>query len=145
MPDLQLLVDLVLAVLAAFVGGTLAHRFGQPVILGYLLAGVAIGPFTPGPTANTHSVQVLAELGVALPSFPGGGQGLVTGLAPGAAGSAGVLLGAYFVCTRLVPIALGRVAITRTRELFLPGVVALALGTALVSQLARVSRAFAAF
>ena len=42
MPDLQLLVDLVLAVLAAFVGGTLAHRLGQPVILGYLLAGVAI-------------------------------------------------------------------------------------------------------
>src|SRR3954454_21606588 len=69
MPDLQLLVDLVLAVLAAFVGGTLAHRFGQPVILGYLLAGVAIGPFTPGPTASTHSVQVLAEIGVAFLMF----------------------------------------------------------------------------
>jgi Sodium/hydrogen exchanger family len=35
------------------------------VILGYLLAGVAIGPCTPGPTASSHSVEVLAEIGVA--------------------------------------------------------------------------------
>jgi sodium/hydrogen exchanger family protein len=37
----------------------------RPLILGYLLAGVAIGPFTPGPTASSHSVEVLAEIGVA--------------------------------------------------------------------------------
>src|SRR5918911_1037641 len=44
MQNPELLGDLVIALLAAFVGGTLAHRLGQPVILGYLLAGMAIGP-----------------------------------------------------------------------------------------------------
>src|SRR5437870_10859494 len=74
MGDLQLLLDLVLAVLAAFAGGVVAQRLGQPVILGYLLAGVAIGPFTPGPTANPHSVQVLAEIGVAFLMFALGAE-----------------------------------------------------------------------
>src|ERR687886_229177 len=70
----HLILDLVLAVVAAFVGGTLASRLGQPAILGYLLAGVAIGPFTPGPTADVHSVQVLAEIGVAFLMFALGAE-----------------------------------------------------------------------
>jgi CPA2 family monovalent cation:H+ antiporter-2 len=74
MQDHRLVVDLALAVVAAFVGGTLAHRIGQPVILGYLLAGVAIGPFTPGPTASPEAVQVLAEIGVALLMFALGAE-----------------------------------------------------------------------
>src|SRR4051812_7947872 len=74
MGELQLIVDLVLAVVTAFVGGALAQRLGQPVILGYLLAGVAIGPFTPGPTADVHSVQVLAEIGVAFLMFALGAE-----------------------------------------------------------------------
>src|SRR3954451_3694556 len=74
MDHLQLGVDLVLAVLAAFVGGVVAQRLGQPVILGYLLAGVAIGPFTPGPSADVHSVQVLAEIGVAFLMFALGAE-----------------------------------------------------------------------
>jgi CPA2 family monovalent cation:H+ antiporter-2 len=244
--DLQLVVDLVLAVVAAFVGGAVAHRLGQPVILGYLLAGVAIGPFTPGPTANPHSVQVLAEIGVAflmfalgaevslaelrrigrvatlggglqivctmglgplvapllglsflqgvflgalfalsstvvalkvllergeigalhgrvamgiliaqdlavvpmvvvLPSIVSGSEGLLADLAFAALKAGGVLLGAYVIGIRLVPFALGRVAITRTRELFLLGVVALALGTAVLTQFAGLSLAFGAF
>src|ERR1041385_3896491 len=74
MDDLQIVVDLALAIVVAFVGGNLAHRVGQPVILGYLLAGVAIGPFTPGPTASPHSVQVLAEIGVAFLMFALGAE-----------------------------------------------------------------------
>src|SRR5919206_3480889 len=74
MADLQLLTDLVLAVLAAFVGGVAAQRLGQPVILGYLLAGVLIGPFTPGPRADVHSIQVLAEIGVAFLMFALGAE-----------------------------------------------------------------------
>src|ERR1700716_1794277 len=75
MGELQLVADLVLAVLAAFVGGVIAQRLGQPVILGYLLAGVIIGPFTPGPTADVHSVQLLAEIGVAFLMFALGAEG----------------------------------------------------------------------
>jgi monovalent cation:H+ antiporter-2, CPA2 family len=244
--DVQLVLDLVLAVGVAFVGGTLAHRFGQPVILGYLLAGLLIGPFTPGPTVNPHSVQVLAEIGVAflmfalgaevsfaelrrigrvatiggalqivctmgigpllapalgltfgqgvffgalvslsstvvalkvllergelgalhgrvalgiliaqdvavvpmvvlLPSLVAGSQGLLADLALAGLKAGGVLLGAYVIGVRLVPITLRRAAVTRSRELFLLGVVALALGTAVVTQFAGLSLAFGAF
>ena len=74
MGELQLVADLVLAVVAAFVGGVIAQRLGQPVILGYLLAGVLIGPFTPGPHADIHSIQVLAEIGVAFLMFALGAE-----------------------------------------------------------------------
>ncbi|HEX2035413.1 MAG TPA: cation:proton antiporter [Chloroflexota bacterium] len=74
MEDLRLVIDLVLAVVAAFAGGLVAQRLGQPAILGYLVAGVAIGPFTPGPTAELHSVQVLAEIGVAFLMFALGAE-----------------------------------------------------------------------
>ena len=56
-----------------------------------------------------------------------------------------VLVGAYLVGTRAVPWVLGRVAGTRTRELFLLAVVGLALGTALLTQAAGLSLAFGAF
>src|SRR5688500_15962431 len=69
MEALSLVVDLVLAVALAFLGGIVAQRLGQPVILGSLLAGVLIGPFTPGPVADVHQVQVLAEIGVAFLMF----------------------------------------------------------------------------
>ena len=42
---------------------------GLPTIVGYLLAGVAVGPFTPGLVADPHSAQQLAEIGVALLMF----------------------------------------------------------------------------
>src|SRR5215212_2851935 len=65
----HLLVDLGFAVAAAFVGGVLAQRFGQPMLVGYLLAGILIGPYTPGPVSDLANVQTLAELGVALLLF----------------------------------------------------------------------------
>jgi CPA2 family monovalent cation:H+ antiporter-2 len=246
MEDGKLIVDLGLAVVAAFVGGVVAQRLGQPVILGYLLAGVVIGPFSPGPVADVHSVQVLADIGVAflmftlgaefsfgelrrlgrvatlggalqilctmglgpllapalglsflqgvflggllalsstvvalkvlmgrgelqalhgrvalgilvaqdlavvpmaivLPSLTSGQDDLLTQLAVAAAKAGGILLGAYLIGVRLAPWALGHAAFGRTRELFLLGVVALALGTALVTQFAGLSLAFGAF
>lgn len=74
MGDAAFILDLVVAVLTAFVGGLIAQRLGQPVILGYLLAGVVIGPFTPGPTVDLHMVQVLAEIGVAFLMFAVGAE-----------------------------------------------------------------------
>lgn len=70
----QLVVDLVLAIVAAFIGGLAAQRLGQPVIVGYLIAGVALGPFTPGPVASAESVGVIAEIGVAFLMFALGAE-----------------------------------------------------------------------
>ena len=69
MEDLRLIVDLVLALSAAFLGGMLAQRLGQPVLLGYILAGVLIGPNTPGLVADRDQVLLLANLGVAFLMF----------------------------------------------------------------------------
>src|SRR5919202_1373177 len=74
MSEFQFIFDLVLAILSAFVGGVVAQRLGQPVILGYLVAGVAIGPFSPGPVADVHSIQLLAEVGVAFLMFALGAE-----------------------------------------------------------------------
>jgi len=53
----------------AFLLGLLAVRLRLPPILGYLLAGVAIGPFTPGFVADTGLAAQLAEIGVILLMF----------------------------------------------------------------------------
>ena len=55
--------------MAAFLLGTLAHRFRLPPIVGYLLAGVIVGPFTPGYVADQEIATELAELGVILLMF----------------------------------------------------------------------------
>jgi CPA2 family monovalent cation:H+ antiporter-2 len=54
---------------AAFIGGLIARRLGLPAIVGYILAGVAIGPFTPGLIADTSVATELAEIGVILLMF----------------------------------------------------------------------------
>jgi CPA2 family monovalent cation:H+ antiporter-2 len=54
---------------AAFIGGLIARRVRLPAIVGYILAGVAIGPFTPGFIADTEIALELAELGVILLMF----------------------------------------------------------------------------
>ena len=54
MHDLPLLVNIAVALSAALVGGLLARRAGVPPLVGYLLAGVAIGPFTPASWATSR-------------------------------------------------------------------------------------------
>ena len=52
------------------VGGALAYVARQPLILGYVLGGIAIGPFTPGPSiSDLHSFELFAEIGVVLLMF----------------------------------------------------------------------------
>ena len=53
----------------AFGGGYLAFRLGLSPIIGYLLAGIAIGPFTPGFVGEAHLASELAEIGVILLMF----------------------------------------------------------------------------
>ena len=67
---MALVADLSLVLLAALAGGFLAQRLGQPLMVGYMLAGVLVGPFTGGLTVvNVHDIEQLAELGVALLLF----------------------------------------------------------------------------
>jgi Kef-type K+ transport system, predicted NAD-binding component len=62
--------DIAIIVVAALIGGFVAQRFGQPLILGYILAGVVVGPHTGGITiSNIHDIELLAEIGVALLLF----------------------------------------------------------------------------
>jgi CPA2 family monovalent cation:H+ antiporter-2 len=62
--------DIVIIVVAALLGGVIAQRLKQPLIVGYLLAGVAVGPYTGGVTvSNLHDIERLAEIGVALLLF----------------------------------------------------------------------------
>ncbi|MGH2560941.1 MAG: cation:proton antiporter, partial [Thermomicrobiales bacterium] len=69
MEDVRLVLDLVLALGAAFLGGLLARRLGQPVLLGYIIAGIVIGPNTPGLFADRERVLLMANLGVAFLMF----------------------------------------------------------------------------
>lgn len=62
--QLPLLVNITVALLAAFIGGVLARRLKLPSMVGYMLAGVVIGPFTPGFGGDLSTIQQLAELGV---------------------------------------------------------------------------------
>ncbi len=64
-----LIAILVVGLGMAFVLGTLAQRLKLPPLVGYLLAGVAIGPFTPGFIADTHLTLQLADVGVILLMF----------------------------------------------------------------------------
>jgi CPA2 family monovalent cation:H+ antiporter-2 len=57
------------AVGAALVGGAIAVRLRQPAIVGYLIAGVAIGPFTPGFVGDVDQISALADVGVVLLLF----------------------------------------------------------------------------
>ena len=62
--------DFAIVLVACLLGGALAHRLKQPILLGYILAGVVVGPHTGGVTVSSaHDLELLAEIGVALLLF----------------------------------------------------------------------------
>jgi CPA2 family monovalent cation:H+ antiporter-2 len=64
-----LLITLALGFVFAFAFGYLATRLRLPALVGYLVAGIAIGPFSPGFVADTAVATQLAEIGVILLMF----------------------------------------------------------------------------
>ena len=64
MHEIPLLINIAIALVVAFCGGLIARRLGLPTIIGYMLGGIAIGPFTPGFVGDTETISQLAELGV---------------------------------------------------------------------------------
>lgn len=62
--------DIILLVVTAFFCGLLMQRLGQPLILGYIAAGIILGPHTWGPTVSSlEEIELLSEIGVALLLF----------------------------------------------------------------------------
>lgn len=62
--------DIVILVVAGLFGGLLAQLFRQPLILGYIFAGVLVGPYMGGfIVSDIHEIELLAEIGVALLLF----------------------------------------------------------------------------
>ena len=61
--------DIIIIIVAALLGGLLAQKMRQPLLLGYILVGVIIGPFSVGFVSDPHEVEKLAEIGVALLLF----------------------------------------------------------------------------
>jgi monovalent cation:H+ antiporter-2, CPA2 family len=69
-PNSLLFRDLTYIFLAAVVGGLAAWKLRLPLILGFVLGGIAISPFTPGPhLSDLHTFEVFAEVGVVLLMF----------------------------------------------------------------------------
>ncbi|MDZ4755420.1 MAG: cation:proton antiporter [Phycisphaerae bacterium] len=67
--NLPLLTTIAAAFAATWVLGLITQRFGLSPIVGYLLAGVVIGPYTPGFVGDEKLAQQLAEVGVILMMF----------------------------------------------------------------------------
>src|SRR5882757_7300612 len=71
MHGINLLHDLAVVMLIAGITTIICHRFKQPVVLGYILAGFIIGPYTPPFTLvhDEEAVKTLGEMGVVLLMF----------------------------------------------------------------------------
>jgi monovalent cation:H+ antiporter-2, CPA2 family len=67
--ETPLIATIVAGICLAFAMGLIAQRLRLPLIAGYLMAGVIIGPFTPGFVADQRIADQLAELGVVLLMF----------------------------------------------------------------------------
>ena len=62
-------IGLAILLAAALVGGMIAHRLRQPVILGYLAIGVVVGPHALGLVEDLALIEATATIGVALLMF----------------------------------------------------------------------------
>ncbi|NEY90063.1 cation:proton antiporter domain-containing protein [Tabrizicola oligotrophica] len=116
--DTPLLTTMVVGLCLAFAFGLLAHRLRLPMIAGYLMAGVIIGPFTPGFVADQHLAQELAEMGVILLMF---GVGLHFRL--------GELLAVKAIA---IPGAIGQIAVATLAGLAMGWLLGWSIGAGLV-------------
>ena len=103
-----LIATVTLALGVAFVAGFIARKLQLPPLVGYLAAGIVLGPFTPGLVADRQLASELAEIGVVLLMFGVGVQFSFRDLArvrhvavPGALGQIAVTVIATVLVTRL--------------------------------------------
>jgi len=69
MHQLDPVISIAILLAAALVGGMIAHRLRQPVILGYLVVGVVVGPYALGLVSDLVLIEAAATMGVALLMF----------------------------------------------------------------------------
>jgi K+:H+ antiporter len=69
MHDLSVIITLAGALAAALLFGAITQRLGLSTLVGYMLAGVVVGPYTPGFVADTRLASQMAEIGVILLMF----------------------------------------------------------------------------
>ncbi|HZL93659.1 MAG TPA: cation:proton antiporter, partial [Vicinamibacterales bacterium] len=69
MHDLSVILTLAGALTAALLFGWVTQRLGLSTLVGYMLAGIAVGPFTPGFVADARLATPMAEIGVILLMF----------------------------------------------------------------------------
>ena len=69
MDAFRLLQDLAAVLLAAITCGALFYRLKQPIIIGYLIGGLLVGPYALGFVSDVHTIEMFAEIGVALLMF----------------------------------------------------------------------------
>jgi CPA2 family monovalent cation:H+ antiporter-2 len=122
------LADLTVAIAAAAVAGIVAARLRLNPILGYLAAGVVIGPFTPGYVARGETLNTLATLGLIFLLFSLGlgfsfdevrrlgvkallGNGLATAFVAGSAALGGYLIGLAHPITIALAMAVSSTAV----------------------------------
>ena len=67
--ETTLLVTIVLGLVLAFATGFVASKLGLPPLVGYLVAGILVGPYTPGPSIDAALATELSEVGVILLMF----------------------------------------------------------------------------
>src|SRR5688572_2865931 len=69
MHDLPIILNLTSALAVALALGWITQRAGLSTLVGYMLAGIAVGPYTPGFVADAKLAQEMAEIGVILLMF----------------------------------------------------------------------------
>jgi CPA2 family monovalent cation:H+ antiporter-2 len=73
-PGIEILGEVGIVLFAALLGGLVARTLRLPVLIGYIVAGLIVGPNTPGFIANQETVRIVADVGVALLMFAVGTQ-----------------------------------------------------------------------
>src|SRR3954454_21593862 len=63
------ILEIGLVLLAAATAGLVLRRLGLPAVVGYMLVGLLVSPFTPGYVADRHQLQLFADIGVVLLLF----------------------------------------------------------------------------
>src|SRR5882762_10255245 len=63
------ILEIGLVLVLAVAAGWVARKLGLPAVLGYLVVGLIVSPFTPGYVADRRQLQVLADIGVVLLLF----------------------------------------------------------------------------